>query len=974
MRFVKAFRHVCVLLFCIGLEVSCTFAQVPTHEWVWLGGSDGGATPPANDPAVAGQSGTFTNFPSQNYPGGRYGAASWTDANGNFWFFGGSGFASSAGASGLLDDLWEINPSTQIPTWIKGNCGGCQSFPQAGANTNEPGAYGQIDTLTTGNVPGSRYLSQYWTDSSGNFWLFGGIGYDANGQLGSLSDLWIYSPTANIWTWVLGSNLANSATVTGTPGTGAPENTPGGRSEAFVWTDANGNIWLFGGVGVSGYEDDLWQFNMTSYEWIYEGSGQGTGSYGGGYGVPGVPLFPGSRTRGTSWTDSSGNLWLFGGIGTDYQDGFGGLNDLWELNPSTLQWSWVGGTPLANQVGTQLGLGQFSAQNIPSGRGSQVSWTDNSGNIWILGGSSYTSAGTSGTVSYDLNDIWEFSSSLQQWAWMGGTSDFPTYPNDKLAFFDQHASYGTQAASSPGSFPAGRNFGSGWTDTYGNLWLFGGAATLSNGTLSSSGTQWDLNDLWEEGIPTPQPDLQLPGGTYSGSQSLTITDMNPAAQIYYSKNGTPPALICPSCFLAPTSVYSSPIQINQNTSIQSVAIAPGFINSALSSATYNIPVTPSISVQTSVQASGVINTSQQVQVTAYVSAPGVNQPFAAPSTSGTVVVSSGSYQSTPVPLVEGVAFVTLPAGALSPGTDTLAATYTPDATSSLYYSSATATTSISVVQAIPTTITIASTANPQEAGQQVLFVARVRPIPTIFAGASITIDGTMTWSAGLDSTGSMSTGLVLLSPGLHTVVANFGPVGPYAASISAVLQQTISSAATSIATFSGSGQSTPYGLEFTEPLVAVVKDSSGNLVPGALVTFSGAGLRFSSTTAVTNANGQAIVRAFPTAAGAATAIATANGMSGAASFSLNATKAMLLVKANSATYTFDQPIPAPTYSFSGFVNGDTAATAVTGTAAISSPATQGSAAGTYPIGLVQGTLSAPNYSLVFEQGTITITP
>jgi len=199
-------------------------------------------------------------------------------------------------------------------------------------------------------------------------------------------------------------------------------------------------------------------------------------------------------------------------------------------------------------------------------------------------------------------------------------------------------------------------------------------------------------------------------------------------------------------------------------------------------------------------------------------------------------------------------------------------------------------------------------------------------------------------------------------------------VGPYAASTSAVLQQTISSAATSIATFSGSGQSTPYGLEFTEPLVAVVKDSSGNLVPGALVTFSGAGLRFSSTTAVTNANGQATVRAYPTAAGAETAIATTGGVSGAASFSLNATKAMLLVKANSATYTFNQPIPAPTYSFSGFVNGDTAATAVTGTAAISSPATQGAPAGTYPIGLVQGTLSAANYSLLFEQGTITITP
>jgi len=203
--------------------------------------------------------------------------------------------------------------------------------------------------------------------------------------------------------------------------------------------------------------------------------------------------------------------------------------------------------------------------------------------------------------------------------------------------------------------------------------------------------------------------------------------------------------------------------------------------------------------------------------------------------------------------------------------------------------------------------------------------------------------------------------------------ATFPAAGIYGPS-SSTLQEIISSTPASIATISGSGQATPYGLEFTEPLVALVTDAHGNPVPGSTVTFSGTGLRFSSTTTVTNASGQAIVRAYPTTAGALTALASVSGAGTAASFSLNATKPLLLVKANSATYAFDEPIPAPTYSFTGFVNGDTAATAVTGLAGISTPAKQGSPAGTYPLGIVQGTLSAPNYDLEFEQGTITITP
>ncbi len=40
------------------------------------------------------------------------------------------------------------------------------------------------------NTPGARSNSVSWTDTSGNLWLFGGYGYDANVTLGLLNDLW----------------------------------------------------------------------------------------------------------------------------------------------------------------------------------------------------------------------------------------------------------------------------------------------------------------------------------------------------------------------------------------------------------------------------------------------------------------------------------------------------------------------------------------------------------------------------------------------------------------------------------------------------------------------------------------------------------------------------------------------------------------------------------------------------------------
>ena|GEM_PF-5220437 len=128
--------------------------------------------------------------------------------------------------------------------------------------------------------PGARYGASTWTDKEGNYWIFGGNGYDASGNLGLLNDLWKLDSKSGEWQFVKGGKLRNQKGKYGMAGIADINSMPGCRSYSTAWTDKDGNLILFGGYGVdasgnTGPLGDLWEFNLIKDCWIWiQGSDQ----------------------------------------------------------------------------------------------------------------------------------------------------------------------------------------------------------------------------------------------------------------------------------------------------------------------------------------------------------------------------------------------------------------------------------------------------------------------------------------------------------------------------------------------------------------------------------------------------------------------------------------------------------------------------------------------------------------------------
>lgn len=472
-------------------------------DWTWTGGPQGGLNG-VNTNGVAATSTWPGSGVNDNV------SAVWTDTQGNVWMYGGAGET----AYQQTDALWKKVPSDTQWTLVGGTINDTEQNPtqQYACNTYPQfqGVWGTKGVASKSNWPPAFVSSPtYWTDKDGNFWLFGGQICATTNNFVASNALWEYNPTTEEWTWVSGDegdtrDYTNKQTwgltwgnpgIYGTKGVPDTANKPGGRDAAVGWADSNGNIWIFGGYGTASAPD--------------------TYAYG-----------------------TSQILYL---------------NDLWEYNPTTGEWTWVSGAsdtwevmPSSNGVyyadyspveGVYGTKGVASPNNTPGGRRNTVSWKDSEGRLWIYGGDgvdfngdlSLDKGDPSNAEIGNLSDVWMFDPSTTEWTWEGGDDTAAT----------TLVSYGTTGQASATNTPGSRTQSTGCEDLNGNLWLYGGSyAAGANSLWTSTTISGSMADLWEFNSQTMiwtweggSQSLNGPEPVY-GTQGVASSQNNPGGRQY----------------------------------------------------------------------------------------------------------------------------------------------------------------------------------------------------------------------------------------------------------------------------------------------------------------------------------------------------------------------------------------------------------------------------------------------------------
>lgn len=343
--------------------------------WTWKWGPLAGTTLSASGLGI---------FSPTNSPGERYAAACWTDKTGKFWRYGGDTYA----------DLWCYDPS--INQWALMN----------GGFTTIPPNYGVMGVPSPMNTPGvATFGHPAWIDNNGDLWLYG---------INFSDDLWKYTISTNMWTWMKGTGGGAVSVIYGTQGVASALNSPGQLNEIDCnWVDSNNNFWLY-----THNDGILWKFDTSTNMWTWvNGIIGGSVNYGtiGNFAPANSPgVFAGSPMVGTlftMWKDKNDDLFMI----VNRVSGTATNVEIWKYSIILNQWACIRVDASASSVQTYVNQCLETSTNFPIARTEmRMRWVDDCDNVWIFGGVEYTGFNTM------FNDIWRYNAISNKWTWVRG--------------------------------------------------------------------------------------------------------------------------------------------------------------------------------------------------------------------------------------------------------------------------------------------------------------------------------------------------------------------------------------------------------------------------------------------------------------------------------------------------------------------------------------------------------------------------
>ncbi len=278
---------------------------------------------------------------------------------------------------------------------------------------------------------------------------------------------------------------------------------PSPRKGSTGWTDAEENLYVFGGAGHDaegqfGLFDDLWKFNRKTAVWTkLNGDGNSKLS------KKATSLQPSPRVGGLSWTDKNGDFWLFGGSSLGRMAFF---EDLWRFDTKKNVWVLESGTEELNKAGKWSGKFDEKRSSPLGGRSGSSSWTDKEGNLIIFGGS-----GSDAESGKDIffNDLWKFDITKRTWIQLSTNLE----PNEKLRKDNEQLQ---QLISRP----SGRRDALAWgIATSDKIWLYGGYGSDINGN-----NRGILADMWSYDLTERK--WEKISGTFLFSMESMIEKLN----------------------------------------------------------------------------------------------------------------------------------------------------------------------------------------------------------------------------------------------------------------------------------------------------------------------------------------------------------------------------------------------------------------------------------------------------------------